>query len=73
MVTISASRSCSSQMHSSHHVKCSVAEEFPGLTLFLVGLLSFSTSSVTYLQPASLILRAYIFPMSPIPMIPTDM
>lgn len=25
----------------------------------------------TYLQPASLILRAYIFPMSPMPMMPT--
>jgi len=58
-------------MHSSHHKSALYGRESIDLPEDEELLLRI-VNSETYLQPASLILLAYIFPISPIPIIPTD-
>lgn len=62
-------------MHSSHHCnvggKCEENEKGKKRTIFTSHTESVNASDQAYLHPASLSLRAYILPMSPIPIKPT--
>jgi hypothetical protein len=61
----------SSQMHSSHHYMGAVfAQEEKKMKLTIL-LVAQRQGMVNYLHPASLSCLAYIFPMSPMPIMPT--
>lgn len=60
----------SSQMHSSHHYDDTALWSRKRESLHIVLVAQRRGRKVVYRHPASLSLRVYIFPMSPIPMTP---